>query len=237
MLKTWWEDIKRIPNIDTRWLLTWMIIYASFIILDLFFPFFYGTNLIKYIGIFLCIIYAYQKYYSDTLLIIALFLTFLADTILVWTDWAVLGVFIFCFAQFMHLMRHFKAKRRVIIAYAIGIAAIYFIIIWQGMEPIFAIGTIYGLMLFSNLAAAFRRYRTNPKILRARCGFYGFIAFVCCDLCVGLRFIMLHGIISARFLPLVAFLVWVFYYPSQVLIANSSLKDPSHKLAKKSPLG
>ena len=237
MLKTWWEDIKHIPDIDTRWLLTWIIIYASFILLDLINPFFHGTNLIKYIGIFLCVVYAYNKYYSDGLLIAALFLTFIADTILVWTDWTVFGVYVFSFAQFMHLMRHYKANRRVVGAYAIGIAGLFLFSVLSGMEPIFAIATIYGLLLISNLVAATRRYRATPNNLRARCGFYGFIAFICCDFCVALRFIMLEGIVSARFLPLVAFMVWVFYYPSQVLIANSSLKQPSHKLAKKSTLG
>lgn len=236
MIKTWWEDFKHIPNIDTRWLLTWIVIFVSFIMLDLFFPHFYGTNLIKYIGIFLCIIYAYNKYYSDFMLIWALALTFLADTLLVWTDWILFGVYVFVFAQFIHLMRQLQANARVIAAYAIGILALLAFAIWRDIEPIYSIAAVYALMLLSNVFVAVGRYREHPKDFRARCGMYGFIAFACCDTCVALRFLMLNDSIDGHALPLVAFLVWVFYYPSQVLIANSSLKSPSHKLAKTRPL-
>ena len=62
----------------------------------------------------------------------------------------------------------------------------------------------------------------------------GFIAFLCCDICVALRFLALDGALPATIIPTVAFLVWVFYYPSQVLIANSSTQEPSErrKIAK-----
>lgn len=236
MFKTWWEDVKRIPNIDIRWLITWIAIYVSFILLDLVFPFFYGTNLIKYMGIFLCIVYAYNKYYSDFMLIWALALTFLADTILVWTDRILLGVYIFVFAQFIHLMRQIKANPKTITAYMLGIIGLLLVLLLQGVEPLFAVATIYALLLLSNLFTSFIRFRDHRNEFRARCGFYGFAAFICCDTCVALRFLMINGTLDPRVLSLVAFLVWVFYYPSQVLIANSSLKQPSHKLAKKSTL-
>ena len=236
MIKTWWEDFKHIPNVDTRWLITWIIIYVSFILLDMFFPDFYGTSLIKYMGIFLCIVYAYNKYYSDSMLIWALALTFLADTILVWTDMLFIGVFIFIFAQFIHLMRQLQANARVVTGYALGILALVAIALFRGIAPLSVAATIYALLLLSNVFVAVGRYRDRKKDFRARCGFYGFIAFACCDACVALRFLMLTGSINAQFLPFVAFMVWVFYYPSQVLIANSSLKQPSHKLAKKSTL-
>ena len=92
MLKQWWKDVKHIPAIDTRWLAVWLLIYVDFIVLDMYFPGFWGSSVLKYTGIFLCTIYAYQKYRKDTTLFLALFLTFLSDTILVWTDWELIGV-------------------------------------------------------------------------------------------------------------------------------------------------
>lgn len=42
----------------------------------------------------------------------------------------------------------------------------------------------------------------------------------------------MDGLIDVALLPLVGFLVWVFYYPSQVILANSSnapMVDAPHK--------
>ena len=114
----WWDDFKRISYVDTKWLAVWIFIYLAFLSLDVFFPEFWGSSLLKYVGIFLCSIYAYQKYHNDSMLILALFLTFLADTILVWTTWEIVGVYVFCFAQLMHLLRLSKAKLEIIGAYA-----------------------------------------------------------------------------------------------------------------------
>ncbi len=221
-ISNWWDDFKRISYIDAKWLTTWVTIYLAFLTLDIFFPGFWGTSVLKYVGIFLCTIYAYQKYHNDNMLILALFLTFLADTILVWTPWEIAGVYVFCFAQLMHLLRLSKAKPEIIGAYAaaLGLFAAFSII--SGLNPLYAICTVYGLELICNLVLANRRYRKNPKDFRARCALYGFAAFIACDLCVALRHLTLDGFLPIEILPLVAFLIWVFYYPSQVLIANSS---------------
>ena len=129
MFKTWWEDLKRIPYVDMHWALIWALIYISFLLLDIVFPGWFGTNMIKYIGIFLCVVYAYSKYSTDLMLIIALLLTFFADTILVWTDWAVTGVYIFCFAQFMHLLRLSKAKLEHIFAWAAAVSIVFAVLV------------------------------------------------------------------------------------------------------------
>ena len=43
---------------------------------------------------------------------------------------------------------------------------------------------------------------------------------------------MLDGVLSAHMLPLVAFLVWVFYLPSQILLAASSNLAPQEAVNK-----
>ena len=184
------------PN-DKRWLIVWIFIYVGFLTLDIFFPGYWGSALLKYTGVFLCVVYAYKKYRNDTKLILALFLTLLADTVLVWTDMTVLGVFIFCFAQFMHFLRLTRLNKK-----HLGV---------------------------SNLGLSIARFRKNKADFRYRCAMYGFLAFVGCDICVGIRHLMLDGAVPADILPVVAVLVWAFYYPSQVLLANSSLYKESVK--------
>lgn len=232
MLKTWWEDVKRVPYLDANWLIVWIFIYAGFIFLDIFFPGWFATSLLKYMGIFLCVVYAYTKYNSDLMLTFALLLTFVADTILVWTDWTVAGVYVFCFAQFMHLLRLSKARLEYIFAWAAIVSVAFAIAVIQGCEPIYAISSIYAIILTSNLYLATHRFRHRKTDFKARCAFYGFIAFICCDICVATRFLALDGYITTSVIPIVGFLVWLFYYPSQVLIANSSTMAPSPKVAK-----
>ena len=239
MLKTWWSDIKRVPYFDQKWFLVWFTIYISFLGLDIILPDFWGSSLLKYAGIFLCVVYANQKYEKDYKLVIALFLTLLADTILVWTPYEVAGVFVFCFAQLMHLMRLSKLNRRTLF-YFMGIIAVFVVVAGHlHQNVLYFLAALYGLLLFSNLAMSIRQYVNHMTDFRARCAMYGFIAFVCCDLCVGARHLMLDGAISAQFLPLIAYLVWLFYYPSQVLLANSStepIRKKMKKVAKKSTI-
>ena len=232
MFKTWRQDIKRIPHIDANWAVIWMSIFACFLILDIFFPGWPGTSLIKYTGIFLCVIYAYTKYNDDTMLTLALLFTFMADTVLVWTNWLVAGVYIFCFAQFMHLLRLCKARLEYIFAWAAFVSVAFAAAVIQGCKPIYAIACIYGLILVSNLYFATNHFLRRKADFKARCAFYGFIAFFCCDFCVAMRFLSLDGQLPTSVLPIASFLVWIFYYPSQVLIANSSTMPPTPKAVK-----
>lgn len=216
------------PN-DKRWLIVWIFIYVGFLTLDIFFPGYWGSALLKYTGVFLCVVYAYKKYRNDTKLILALFLTLLADTVLVWTDMTVLGVFIFCFAQFMHFLRLTRLNKKHLGAFTLVISLLTIVSAFRGDEIIYSLAALYGGLLISNITMSASRFREDRQNICARCAFYGFIAFLGCDLCVGLRYVMLDGAMPADILPIIAILVWAFYYPSQVLLANSSLHKESVK--------
>lgn len=216
------------PN-DKRWLIVWIFIYVGFLTLDIFFPGYWGSALLKYTSVFLCVVYAYKKYRNDTKLILALFLTLLADTVLVWTDMTVLGVFIFCFAQFMHFLRLTRLNKKHLGAFTLVISLLTIVSAFRGDEIIYSLAALYGGLLISNIAMSTSRFREDRQNICARCAFYGFIAFLGCDLCVGLRYVMLDGAMPADILPIIAILVWAFYYPSQVLLANSSLHKESVK--------
>ena len=221
-IKTWLSDFRRLSYVDMKWLIIWASIYISFLFLDLIVPDFIGTSVIKYAGIFLCVIYANKKYRNDYLLQLALLFTFLADTILVWTPFVVPGVFVFSFAQFMHLMRQTKLEPKALGYYVCAISLLCALGVAFGLQPIYAIATVYGLLLVCNLVTATKNNNKNNRRFQTRCAFYGFIAFICCDICVALRFLILDGTIPGFLLPILSYLVWFFYYPSQVLIANSS---------------
>lgn len=221
-LKQSFADFQRVSLIDTNWFSVWMLIYTSFILMDIFFPGFWGSDLLKYTGIFLCVVYAHKKFPKDVPLAVALLLTFVSDTILVWTPFEWLGVFVFCFAQYMHTIRLTHAGTKSMILYATAMIFLYTMARIQGVSALYAIAGFYALTLVLNVLISMRNYRKKRNDFRARCAFYGFIAFLGCDVCVGIRHLMLDGVVDATFLPLVAFLVWVFYYPSQVILANSS---------------
>lgn len=231
---TWWKDYQRISYVDPHWLIIWISIYVAFLCMDIFLPGFAGSPLLKYIGIFLCVIYANQKYHTDYNLQLALLFTFLADTILVWTPYTIAGVYVFCFAQFMHLTRLTKLPYISLCIYAGGLSLFFALAIANGLDPIYAVATVYGIQLICNVVMSVKLWRANSKHFRTRCAFYGFVTFLCCDICVALRFLALDGALPAAIIPTAAFLVWVFYYPSQVLIANSSTQEPSgrRKIAK-----
>lgn len=233
MFKKAFNDLKRVKYVDWHWLVIWALIYVSFISLDIFFPHFRGTALIKYIGIFLCTIYAYQKYRSDTLLILALLFTFLADTVLVWTPWAIPGVYIFCFAQYFHLSRFTKGQPKSLITFFLITFLIFVAGTIQGFPPIYVIAAVYASLLIINLSLTISWYRHDKNNFHARCAMYGFILFICCDICVGIQFLTYESVFPAAILPVVSFLVWLFYYPSQVLISNSSNLPIATKHAKK----
>ena len=232
MLKAWWEDIKRIPYLDTNWVVIWISIYASFILLDMFFPGWIGTNLIKYTGILLCVIYAHAKYPNDLRLIFALLFTLIADTLLVWTSYTVVGVYVFCIAQLLHLLRLTKARIEVIFTWIAAVSLVLAFAVVQGLMPLIAIASVYAVLLISNLVTATTRFHENKTSFRARCAFYGFIAFICCDICVAINSLAPYGAFPMAVIPTTSFLIWFFYYPSQVFLANSSTMPPAHKLVK-----
>ncbi len=232
MLKAWWTNIKQIPYLDVNWLIIWISIYLSFIFLDIAFPGWPVTSLLKYIGIFLCVVYVFTKYHSDLMLILALLFTFIADTILIWTSWTVAGVYIFSLAQLMHFLRLCKARLEYIFAWVAIASFVFAIAIIQGCIPIYAIAIIYTAILLSNFYLAANHFQHHKSDFKARCAYYGFASFVCCDICVTIRFLSLGGLITTTVIPVLEFWVWLFYYPSQVLIANSSTMPLSLKVPK-----
>lgn len=217
------KALREIPRTDRRWLIIWLLIYVSFIALDIFRPHFRGATLIKYVGIFLCLIYAYQKFRRDHLLILALLFTLLSDTVLMWIPGAeIIGVFSFCFAQFFHTARFTKTAPKFLIIYFASIFSLFLFGVLLGFPPIYCIAAVYAVSLLMNVRLAYRWRKSSPDNPRALYAAAGFFLFVACDVCVGISYLAENSVFPLALAPVSSIMVWVFYYPSQVLVSNSS---------------
>ena len=219
-----WKDYKRLTFVDPNWLFIWIAIYLTFLTLDVVAPTFIGTSVIKYAGIFLCIIYARAKYKNDYDLQLALLFTLLADTLLVWTPFTLAGVYVFAIAQALHIIRQLHLPKISLFIFVGVLSLIAGLSQLFRLPTIYVLGALYGGELITNIVIAAINYRKHNKNFNVRCALYGFIAFFFCDLCVAFRFVAIDTPVPDNFIPLASYLVWVFYYPSQVLIANSSIK-------------
>ncbi|MBQ3309725.1 hypothetical protein IJG78_03550 [Candidatus Saccharibacteria bacterium] len=214
--------IAYLQTVDRAWLAIWILIYLGFVILDAFFPHFWGVTTLKMLGIILCVVYAWQKFKKDSLLIIALAFTLLADTLLALDNTSIAGVFTFCFAQFFHTARLKKTVPVFLFAY-FGIIIIFFSLsVLCNISPIYAIAAVYGTTLITNVILSIR-WHHRAKSVASICAMAGFILFLCCDTCVGLSYLAGTAEVLPFFIHRLAnYFAWVFYYPSQVLISNSS---------------
>ena len=192
-------------------------IYAAFLILDLT-----GrsgqTVPIKYAGILLCL--AFSLLGTDRLVPLALALTAGADWfLLVRNDHYALGIALFLCVQTVYYLRLRRAGAKSAWPLRCGLAlgaelAVY----TAGMaSPVNLLAALYFSQLVSNTALAW-----TLRGKRWRLFALGLTLFVGCDLCVGL-FNVLPA--AAPLYPAVSVGMWLFYLPSQVLIALSGKEN------------
>ena len=182
------------------------ILFLIFLFLDLKHL---DSSAFKYLGILLCFIYAlFQKNTEGS---IAFLFTLLADWFLLIRNSDYLyGVLSFIVVQLIYAYILFQKGSRVLFVFRSVLAAVLlFALHIAGQFTLLnAVTLFYFSLLLGNLFSSF----TNKK-LRTMSG--GFLLFVCCDICVGLFNLFDHGPIYNA----ASLLMWVFYLPSQVLLA------------------
>lgn len=224
LFPTFYESFTSLKTVDSKWVTVWCLIYGSFILLDVFFPrlVFYAA-LIKYIGIFLCLAYVWAKFGKDYRLVIAIGLTLLADTILIVLNAKVAGVFVFCFAQFFHTIRLSRKIDKNLLPYFLLIFGLFIFCLLQSIPTIYMISFIYASSLVMNVFLAYRWYIEDSDNLRASHAFCGMVLFLLCDMCVAISFVgATQGLLPPFIVSITNVLIFIFYYPSQILICNSS---------------
>lgn len=209
--------------------LTEALLYAAFLALDLQSAGAGWSRALKYASILLCFAFVWAEAAdADGRLVgAALGMTLAADWFLLVLDrWYLAGVCAFCVVQALYLARIHRLRG----------GRLKGTLLLRGLLALGAEGLLAALGLWEPLTAAAALYFTqllanaweSLQLGRQYAGFaLGLCLFVCCDLCVGLRNL-------SAFLPetgqggLFVFArvgMWLFYLPSQVLIASSVRKE------------
>lgn len=211
---------RRAPsNAVIPFLLTEGALYAFFLFLDAA----GGSEAavpVKYAGILLCLAFSLlcAARGGDRLAPLALALTACADWfLLVRGGRYALGVALFLCVQAVYLLRLRRAGApsawflRSSLALLGGLA-----VCAAGMaSPLNLLAALYFSQLLSNTALAWTRRGTRWRIFAL-----GLTLFIGCDACVGLFNVLPP---SSPLFPAVSIGMWLFYLPSQVLIALSAL--------------
>lgn len=210
-------------DINQVWLIIWAIIYLAILILGVIAPTGDLITIIKLGGICLCLLYVVITFPRDYLLILAMLSTSISDIILALNNTSTAGVITFFAVQIFHLLRLNHSKTRTIIIYLFAAIALLFLNYYLDIFPmLYAVCAFYTTTLVLNLVSAWLWFRTYPKDLHAASALLGFTLFLCCDLCVAISYFSLIEILPAFCYGLANFFAWFFYYPSQILVSNSS---------------
>ena len=215
---------ERVPSrLTAAFLAVEAVIYAAFLTLDLTDR--SGLTIpIKYGGILLCLAFALRG--GDWLVPIALALTAGADWfLLVRNDCYALGIGLFLCVQTVYFLRLRRAGAGSAYPLRSGLALGAGLAVYAaGMAaPLNLLAALYFSQLLSNTALAWTLKGRSRRLFAL-----GLTLFVGCDVCVGL----FNALPPASSLyPAVSVGMWLFYLPSQVLIALSALpeKEVSHE--------
>ena len=174
----------------------------------------------------------------------ALAFTLVADLFLVMLDPArqLAGMIFFCGAQFFHAARvHFlfegkKAKSITLILRAAAIIAVQIvtvIVLGDSYDALSAVSMLYFTNIILNTVYAFIHFKKQSVYA------LGMLLFVFCDIFVGLSsaigtyLAVAEGSLIYRIVHPSFDAVWMFYAPSQTLIAISSHNSPLIKKSKR----
>lgn len=202
----------------------WFWLYFAIIALGISMPNSEFLTYIKVGSIFLCLVYVCLFYPNDRLLQLAMFTTSIADIILAVNNTAIPGILTFLVTQLIHCYRLLGPKVKIPLAIFVTLAASVTIAvyIWQFYPPIYIVCIFYAIAIITNVFASYHWFKHDFSNLHARFAFLGFALFLCCDACTVLSYLSLNLALPVTFYAPANFLVWLFYYPSQVFISNSS---------------
>jgi len=195
-------------------------LYAAFLTLDL--TGWSGPDVaLKYTGILLCLIFSLfcAAKGGDRLVPPALLLTALADLLLlVVNSFYALGVLIFLGAQSVYLIRLRLAARRSwwLLRSVLPLLAALALYALDLASPLNLLAGLYFSQLLINAVLAWTLPGRRWKLFVV-----GLSLFIGCDLCVGA--FNSPGLVPPGLYQFAAVGMWLFYLPSQVLIALSAL--------------
>lgn len=209
------------------WPTIWVWIMLANIVLGLFAPNSLILTVIRLSGIFLCLVYTRQIFRKDVFLQLALLVTFCADIVLALNNTAEAGVAVFFVAQILHSLRLSDRKfHRQIFIFALVAAIATLISLFLPYPIMYTLCFFYVTALVTNILISWRWSVAAPHDLRSAFSLAGFLLFLCCDICIGVSYLAFSSALPVFFYAPANFFGWLFYYPSQVLISNSSKTRP-----------
>ena len=220
-----------------------LVLYILFLYMD-----FYGTQVfstskyIKYSCIILCFLLSIfnttstSKYifnFSDrSLLQWGMFITVIADLCLVIFNYYVFGIVFFSIVQIIYSVRYTPKKRKVtIINFFIYFLCIVFLfllasLLFKEVNIIVPISLFYAICLLTSVTKAIKSFKSNLYPFPNKYMIvFGMILFLLCDICVALSNLAVILPLTTPFIlslqQIASFLIWMFYLPSQLLLALS----------------
>lgn len=211
------------------WPAIWIWTMLANIVLGLLAPKSLILAVIRLSGIVLCLVYTRQIFRKDILLQLALLITFCADIVLALNNTAEAGVVVFFIAQIFHSLRLSDRKFHHQIFIFAFIALIATLVSFFMPFPImYTLCFFYVTALIINILISWRWSVASPQNPRAAFSLTGFLLFLCCDICIGVSYLAFSSALPFFLYAPANFFAWFFYYPSQVLISNSSRTQPLH---------
>ena len=191
--------------------------FVVFLLMDFAFPGAWEvSSCIKYAALLACVTIAIVD--GDNTLRAALLLTAACDYMLLFTSNYVPAVLAFACAQALHAHRHAKlaqlAVSRSLLPACAAALATGAITLFITRDHLFAASALYATLLLSALSfAVIAKIRSRCNPATASYVVVGMFLFLLCDVCVAASNL---GIRQA------APLMWLFYLPSQWLLASST---------------
>jgi len=200
------------------------VIYAVMVCLNTNFAFSLINRTFKYAGVSVCFLTAVAAYKVSfnrddaKLLVWALLFTLVSDALLLFASAPELGVLSFLIVHLLYIRRYKKKsfKRNLILALAAAsFSAAGF---WASFSfpYILLLGAVYAVFIFTSTILAFR---SNLPPINKRLAEIGMVLFLLCDLNVAISFLAQSGSLVQW---IAGNLEWIFYIPSQALLALSA---------------
>ena len=189
-------------NKKKLFLITEAAIYVLFILSDL-------NNIdstyLKYAGIILCFLYCLSQ--RNIIFSMALLFTSISDYfLLVQDNNYIIGISTFIVVQLIYCYYLYNQLCNTYFPFRLLLFVISVIILY--LTEYLSLLNVLVSFYFINLVFNFICSLSDKNL---RMFSLGLFLFICCDICVGLHNISLN--------PTAAFLMWVFYLPSQVIIS------------------
>ncbi len=203
-----------------------IVLYLVFMTMDLS-AYSGSTIVLKYIGILLCLAFSVLCAVrgGKKLIPAALIFTAAADFFLLVIDrYYAVGILFFLVVQSIYLFYLYKETEKIWIPVRIACIALVVVILWLThlMSGLNLEAGIYFSMILVNMVMSWTYGKKMPRLFAL-----GLSLFVCCDICVGLY--NLYWMLPDGLYEFTRIGMWMFYLPSQVLIALSMLRREEKK--------